>query len=61
MGIKYDEEISLINTNLNRNVVNAAPAGNAAVATAAGKRCPKCGAVVSGDDVFCQGCGTKLQ
>lgn len=64
MGIKYDEEISLINSNLNRNAVNAAPTVstvNTGSVTAAGKRCPKCGAVVSGSDVFCQGCGTKLQ
>lgn len=55
MGIKYDEEIRLINSNLGVHAVNTAvPAGTGAV-------CPKCGNAVSNDDIFCQGCGTKLR
>lgn len=55
MGIKYDEEIRLINSNLSMNTVKSV------VDVSAGNKCPKCGAVISVDDVFCQGCGTKLQ
>lgn len=55
MGIKYDEEIRLINSNLSMNIVKSVADVNA------GNRCPKCGAAISTDDVFCQGCGTKLQ
>jgi len=54
MGVKYDEEIRLINSNLSTHAATTAPpAGTGAV-------CPKCGAAVSSDDVFCPGCGTKL-
>ena len=55
MGIKYDEEIRLINSNLSMNAVKSV------ADVSAGNKCPKCGATISVDDVFCQGCGTKLQ
>jgi hypothetical protein len=49
MGNKYDEEIKLINTNL--GISNIAPA----------MRCPKCGAGIKENDLFCQNCGEKLK
>lgn len=55
MGIKYDEEIRLINCNLSMNTEKSV------TDVSTGNKCPKCGAVISADDVFCQGCGTKLQ
>ncbi|MBE5884442.1 MAG: zinc ribbon domain-containing protein [Lachnospiraceae bacterium] len=55
MGIKYDEEIRLINSNLGMHAANA----TSTVGT--GAACPKCGAAISDDDIFCQGCGAKLK
>lgn len=52
MGVKYDEEIRLINSNLNMNTVNAAPGG--------GIVCPKCGKQATSEDTFCQNCGARL-
>lgn len=55
MGIKYDEEIRLINSNIGMNAVNSASPDNTGI------HCPKCGAAINNDDIFCQGCGAKLQ
>lgn len=55
MGIKYDEEIRLINSNLNMHNENRMP-----VATN-GAQCPKCGMAIKDNDLFCQSCGTKLK
>ena len=49
MGSKYDEEIQLINTNL--GISN----------TGSSIQCPKCGAAINADDVFCLKCGEKLK
>ena len=48
MGMKYDEEIRLINSNLGIN-----SAGN-------GRKCSKCGRMVREGDRFCQNCGTAI-
>lgn len=49
MKNRYDEEILLINGSIGiRN-------------TGAGTICPKCGAAVAENDVFCQKCGEKVK
>lgn len=48
MGMKYDEEIRLINSNLGINTAST------------GMKCPKCGAMVKDRDRFCQNCGTAI-
>lgn len=55
MGIKYDEEIRLINSNLGMHAANEPSTVDT------GAKCPKCGAAISEDDIFCQGCGAKLK
>lgn len=37
------------------------PAAPVRMSSAAANQCPKCGAAIGADDVFCQGCGTKLK
>lgn len=49
MGSKYDEEIKLINSNLGISPTDSY------------MQCPKCGAAITEDDVFCQNCGEKLK
>ena len=49
MGSKYDEEIKLINSNL--GISNSG----------SNIQCPKCGAAIKEDDVFCLKCGEKLK
>lgn len=56
MTDRYDEEIKLISSNFNMPVNS----GNSAVASGSAV-CPKCGSAISDEDVFCQGCGTKLK
>lgn len=51
MGVKYDEEIKLINSNLGINTASAQGV----------KHCPNCGMEISDDNIFCRGCGTKLK
>lgn len=58
MTERYDEEIRLIASNLNRAVNSGASVSPADVTSAT---CPNCGMVISDEDIFCQGCGTKLQ
>ncbi|MCI7170721.1 zinc ribbon domain-containing protein [bacterium] len=55
MGMKYDEEIRLLNSSI------GIPMANAAVNVSNEKQCPSCGKAISEDDIFCQGCGRKLQ
>ena len=55
MGIKYNEEIQLINSTLNLD--NARPMSSIGT----GIRCPKCGASLAVNTIFCQECGTKVQ
>lgn len=57
MGNRYDEEISLIRSTF--GVVNVT-AESQNVTNGAGK-CPKCNAPITADDIFCTGCGTRLQ
>lgn len=55
MGIKYDEEIRLINSSIGtRAINNTASAGSSS-------QCPTCGSAITNNDVFCQSCGAKLQ
>lgn len=66
MGDKYDEEIRLINRNLQMaasevSVSAAAPTTASTPFRGAGSHCSKCGAAIGSEDVFCQGCGTKLK
>lgn len=58
MGNRYDEEIRLIRNNLGISNVST-PA--AATSVGGANQCPSCGAPISADDIFCQGCGTKLK
>lgn len=55
MGIKYDEEIRLIHSSMGLGAANIMSNADT------GKKCPSCGAAVSDNDVFCQGCGVKLK
>ena len=55
MGMKYDEEIRLLNSSI------GIPMANATVNVSNEKQCPSCGKAISEDDIFCQGCGRKLQ
>lgn len=58
MSDRYDEEIKLIASSMNVMVnspVSAAPVDSGSAS------CPNCGAPIAEDDIFCQGCGTKLQ
>lgn len=55
MGIKYDEEIRLINSSLGTRGVNNAPD------IGAGSQCPSCGIAINNSDMFCQNCGLKLK
>lgn len=55
MGMKYDEEIRLLNSSI------GIPMANAAVNVSNEKQCPSCGKAISEGDIFCQGCGRKLQ
>lgn len=57
MGNRYDEEISLIRSTFGVANVTA----EIQTATVGVGRCPKCNAPITADDVFCTGCGTKLQ
>ncbi len=59
MSDRYDEEIQLIAGNLNVAAGNNAPA--AASASSGTASCPKCGTPIADGDLFCQGCGAKLQ
>ncbi len=56
MTYRYDEEINLISSNLNVAVNSAGPAASYGSAV-----CPNCGSAIADGDIFCQGCGTKLQ
>lgn len=68
MGLRYDEEIRLIQVDL-----QTAQTAQAATTTSAfsfaqkagtdttGLACPNCGAAIGNDDMFCQSCGTKLK
>lgn len=58
MSDRYDEEIRLIASNLNMTVNNNAPAVPSDPDSAS---CPNCGMAIADGDIFCQGCGTKLQ
>lgn len=58
MTERYDEEIQLIASNLNVAVNSGAPAVSA---DPDAPTCPNCGAPIAEGDIFCQGCGTKLQ
>lgn len=58
MGNRYDEEIRLISSNL--NIANTTTPISATSISGANK-CPSCGAPIATDDIFCQGCGTKLK
>lgn len=55
MTDRYDEEISLIASNL------SAAGSNSSEGTQGTAFCPNCGASVAKGDIFCQGCGAKLQ
>lgn len=60
MTERYDEEIQLIASNLNIAVSSNAPAvPSDSDSTSAS--CPNCGMAIADGDIFCQGCGTKLQ
>ena len=50
MEARYDEEISLLQSDL-----------YSAVPSVGGDVCPKCGAAVSSGDAFCEKCGNKLK
>jgi hypothetical protein len=58
MTDRYDEEISLIASNLHTAAASSAPTPSAAPGSPC---CPNCGAAIAPDDMFCQSCGTKLQ
>ena len=58
MSDRYDEEIQLIASNLNAPVNSGVPAVSA---DPDAPTCPNCGAPIAEDDIFCQGCGIKLQ
>ncbi len=58
MTARYDEEIKLIASNLNAPINSGVPAVSA---DPDAPTCPNCGAPIAEDDIFCQGCGTKLQ
>lgn len=47
MGMKYDEEIRLLNSSI------GIPMANAAVNVSNEKQCPSCGKAISEDDIFC--------
>lgn len=55
MTDRYDEEISLIASNL------SAAGSNSSEGIQGTAFCPNCGASVAKGDIFCQGCGAKLQ
>ena len=57
MGNRYDEEISLIRSTF--GVANVTVEMQSTAADAG--KCPNCNAPISAEDVFCTGCGTKLQ
>ena len=67
MGVKFDEEIRLINNNLSMFTANPAPASMPAAAPGtapaenAVAQCPNCGMAVKDTDIFCKSCGTKLR
>lgn len=52
METKYDEEISLLQKDLNQNIPEN---------TGSGMACPKCGAGIKEEDLFCEQCGAKLK
>jgi uncharacterized coiled-coil DUF342 family protein len=54
MTKRFEEEIALIRPV--QNIGNTAP-----TVAGGGKTCPGCGIAVADDDMFCQGCGRKLQ
>ena len=58
MSDRYDEEIKLIASNLNMPVNSGVPAVSA---DPDAPTCPNCGMAIADGDIFCQGCGTKLQ
>ena len=58
MTDRYDEEIQLIASSSNMTVNSGAPVVSA---DPDAPTCPNCGASIAEDDIFCQGCGTKLQ
>lgn len=55
MGMKYDEEIRLLHSSIGITMTNT----TANISN--GKQCHSCGKAISEGDIFCQGCGTKLQ
>lgn len=67
MGLRYDEEIRLIQRDL--QMAQEATTSSFPFATKArtdstattGLICPNCGASIGSDDMFCQSCGTKLK
>ena len=58
MTDRYDEEIQLIASSLNIAVSSNASAVSSDADSAS---CPNCGMAIADGDIFCQGCGTKLQ
>jgi len=56
MTDRYDEEIKLIASSFNMPVISSEPAVASGSAS-----CPNCGMAIVDGDLFCQGCGTKLQ
>ena len=68
MGMRYDEEIRLIQVDLQTaqaaQTATSAPAFSFATKAgtdATGLTCPNCGATIGSEDMFCQSCGTKLK
>lgn len=57
MGLRYDEEIRLIQ----RDLQMAQEATTSSSTATTGLICPNCGASIGSDDMFCQSCGTKLK
>lgn len=62
MSLRYDEEISMLETNLAMYAAAAAAAAAPApVAASGGGFCDQCGAGLKGGDVFCTACGAKVE
>lgn len=68
MGLRYDEEIRLIQVDLQTAQAATSTSsfpfvskvGTDSTATT-GLICPNCGAAIGSEDMFCQSCGTKLK